>query len=490
MKHFSLILTVLIFLTLPTCSVWGQSFLGLDGGFEGAAIIDNTNTYTAAQTSKWTKSGTTITLANETNVVRSGANSLRISMTSTAVKRVYTPEYTIPLSTSKWYVQYYRRSVDTTNTLTQQPGILRDGSEQTNGSYSSVPAPDMWEKVTYAPTSTTAADTIAGVILTKAKGSGGEVYIDDFCIYAASTVDNVAPNSPTSPSISQTANIGELMVSWIDAPGGVDNGGYMVVRKIGNASSTTPHSNGIYAKGNTIAVGENVVYVGSSTSFIDTGLDPVSTYYYTVYTFDKAYNYSSGVSTSGDVPLPIQLASFSASSVLTGVTLNWTTATETNCYGFEVERRENAVLQWSKIGFVKGFGVSAIPQKYSCSDFNIVPGRYVYRLKEIDQDGTFRYYGNAEIQIGLLANTLTLSNYPNPFNPATTVVFSVPSDGHTTLKVFTMLGQEVATLFNGLAQSGRLNKVSFDGAQFSSGVYYCAIEYGGQRLIKRMLIVK
>jgi len=81
-------------------------------------------------------------------------------------------------------------------------------------------------------------------------------------------------------------------------------------------------------------------------------------------------------------------------------------------------------------------------------------------------------------------------NYPNPFNPATTIEFTVPVDGHAKLKVFNNLGQEVATLFNGDVQAGLVKTVSFNGARFTSGVYYYAIEHKGRILVKRMLLLK
>ncbi len=159
-----------------------------------------------------------------------------------------------------------------------------------------------------------------------------------------------------------------------------------------------------------------------------------------------------------EVPLPVQLTSFSASTVLMGALLNWRTVTETNCYGFEVERRavsgqQSVVNGWQKVGFVSGNGTSNAPHEYTFTDLNLVNGRYTYRLKQIDQDGSFQHYGNAEVEIGAAPNALTLCNYPNPFNPMTTVVFSIPRDGYATLKVFNILGQEVAKLFNGVAQA-------------------------------------
>jgi trimeric autotransporter adhesin len=307
MKHLPFTLMLMLLILLLNNMARGQSFLGPDGGFEGAAVIDNANTYTVPQFDKWTKTAASITMAKENVLVRSGAGSLKITMSSTTGRRIYTPEFAITASTSKWYVQYYRMSADTSHTQEQKAGNLRDGVEAMSNNYSFSSIPNSWEKVTYAPTSAAEADTVAGLIMTRAKGAGGDVYIDDFCIYASATVDNIVPDDPISPSASPTKNSGELMVAWTEATGGTDGGGYMAVRRIGSASTTAPNINGIYAVGNKINASEEVVYIGTAANFTDAGLDPSSTYYYTIYTYDKAYNYSAGAQTTGTIALPSEI---------------------------------------------------------------------------------------------------------------------------------------------------------------------------------------
>ncbi len=81
-------------------------------------------------------------------------------------------------------------------------------------------------------------------------------------------------------------------------------------------------------------------------------------------------------------------------------------------------------------------------------------------------------------------------NYPNPFNPATTLGFSVARNGYATLKVYNILGQQVATLFSGNAMVGKLYSVRFDAGAFSSGVYFGILESGGQREIHKMVLMK
>jgi len=194
-------------------------------------------------------------------------------------------------------------------------------------------------------------------------------------------------------------------------------------------------------------------------------------------------------------PLPVQLKSFSAATNRLSSELHWSTATETNNYGFEIERKavssQLSAISWQKVGFVAGAGTSTSPKEYSYVDASVSPGRYAYRLKQVDNGGTFSYSGSAEVEIGLAAKEFKLeSNYPNPFNPSTTIAFTLADDGKATLKVFNMLGQEVATLFDGEAQAGRIQQVKFDASRLPSGLYFAKLESGKQQMLRKMVLMK
>jgi len=196
------------------------------------------------------------------------------------------------------------------------------------------------------------------------------------------------------------------------------------------------------------------------------------------------------IAKSVNAVLPVEMVTFRATSNRLSAQLNWSTATEVNNFGFEIERSYRNT-EWTRVGFVPGAGTSNSLHNYSFVDENVQSGLYEYRIKQIDKDGAFKYSQTLQVEVGTVPKVLSLgSNYPNPFNPTTTIEFSVPSDGKATLKVYSILGQEVATLFDGNAIAGNLNKVTFDASRLSSGVYFSRLESGGKSLIKRMMLLK
>ncbi len=197
------------------------------------------------------------------------------------------------------------------------------------------------------------------------------------------------------------------------------------------------------------------------------------------------------VSISGGT-LPIQMASASSAVIRDNdVEVAWRTISETNNYGFEIQRRRGDVGEWGQIAFVEGHGTTLSPQSYSYVDRGLAFGKYYYRIKQIDLDGTSEIFPEMEVNVGLAPDKLVLAqNYPNPFNPSTLIDFAVPISGHASVKVYNVLGQEVATLFEGNAEAGRIYIARFDASRLSSGMYFYALRSAGKVETKRMLLLK
>lgn len=194
----------------------------------------------------------------------------------------------------------------------------------------------------------------------------------------------------------------------------------------------------------------------------------------------------------GDGALPIQMTS-SAANVLRGndVEVTWKTVSETNNYGFEIFRRRGSENEWTKIGFVAGHGTTLSPQSYSFIDRSLPFGKYSYQIKQIDLDGTSEIFPAIDVTVGVGSERPVLGqNFPNPFNPSTTIEFVVPVSGHTTMKVHNSLGQEVATLFDGNAEAGTITTARFDASNMPSGMYFYTLTYSGKSETKRMILMK
>ncbi len=206
--------------------------------------------------------------------------------------------------------------------------------------------------------------------------------------------------------------------------------------------------------------------------------------------------------------IPVELMSFTVSLTGNDVHLNWVTATELNNYGFGIFKtslgppftKEEKQAGWVKIGFVPGHGTTTEPQYYTFTDESLQQGRYQYRLKQIDYDGTFEYSNIVEVEVGLPNDFKLEQNYPNPFNPSTKIKFTIAKsplpggDGrgglqHVKLVVYDVLGNEVATLVNEEKPAGEY-EVEFNAKGLPSGIYFYRLIAGSYSSTKKMILLR
>ncbi|HQJ45082.1 MAG TPA: immune inhibitor A, partial [Ignavibacteriaceae bacterium] len=186
--------------------------------------------------------------------------------------------------------------------------------------------------------------------------------------------------------------------------------------------------------------------------------------------------------------IPVELISFTSSVINNTVTLNWITATELNNSGFEIQRSVNKD-EWASIGFVTGFGTSTDIHRYSFTDTSPLEGFSYYRLKQIDFDGTSEYSNIVEVTYGAVSDFALEQNYPNPFNPSTKINYSIKEKGNVELKIFDLLGSEIATLVNTEQNAGHY-EVYFDASGLSSGIYLYTIKSGSFVQARKMVLLK
>jgi hypothetical protein len=201
--------------------------------------------------------------------------------------------------------------------------------------------------------------------------------------------------------------------------------------------------------------------------------------------------------------VPVELVSFTSRLGKDGVHLNWITVTETNNYGFEIERTSSAIQasqkEWIKIGFINGSGSTTESKYYSFIDDVVLTGYYSYRLKQLDFDGSFEYSNIIELEVSIPDKFELSQNYPNPFNPSTTIGFTISpartklyAGGDlrfTILKVYDILGNEVATLVNEELPAGRYG-IDFDASELTSGIYFYHLRAGGFTEVKKMIVIR
>lgn len=229
-------------------------------------------------------------------------------------------------------------------------------------------------------------------------------------------------------------------------------------------------------------------------------------------------NYVLALARYNNPSLPVELTTFTASILrhaqygessakgTVSVELNWETATEVNNYGFEIEKHASSTLSmkddfipsgvegWEKIAFVQGHGNSNSPKFYSFLDNSISSGKYNYRLKQIDIDGSYEYSDIVEVDLGLPSEFELSQNYPNPFNPITTIKYSLPVIGTENVQsvqliVYDILGKKVVTLVNEQKASGNY-KVEFNASNLSSGLYFYTLKTEKFVETKKMLLMK
>jgi serine protease AprX len=187
------------------------------------------------------------------------------------------------------------------------------------------------------------------------------------------------------------------------------------------------------------------------------------------------------------VVVPVELTSFNAVYSDGKVNLVWITATETNNFGFEVERRDE-FSAYESIGFIDGNGTTTNRVTYNFSDQNLTNNKYYYRLKQIDFNGSFEYSNEVQVDINDLNDFQLYQNYPNPFNPSTKIKYLIPQNSFVKITLHDILGSEIKTLVNETVQPGTY-EITLSGSNLSSGMYFVRLSSENiQRTLKISLI--
>ena len=211
------------------------------------------------------------------------------------------------------------------------------------------------------------------------------------------------------------------------------------------------------------------------------------------------YDFSTFALTDDGSALPVTMESFDIAVSKRDAMVNWVTASEMNNKGFGVERRvktDAGYSSWKEIGFINGSGTSNERHAYTLKDSKLNAGAYQYRLRQVDFNNNVEYFNptsNTDVIIGKPGEFDVSQNYPNPSNPKSKIDFSMPFDGKVSIRVYDILGREVATLINEFKPAD-FYTVEFDGTNIASGTYFYRIvaEGDNQKFTKtlKMILVK
>lgn len=190
------------------------------------------------------------------------------------------------------------------------------------------------------------------------------------------------------------------------------------------------------------------------------------------------------------LPVPVELTAFTAEASVDGVILRWTTATELNNHGFEIEKSADGT-EFFTIAFVPGAGTTTETKNYSYTDEVGYKGgeTFYYRLKQVDLDGRIQYSNIAEVVFDVPKDFVLHQNYPNPFNPSTTIKFAVPKSSLVNIKVYDLTGQEVSVLVNEVKEAGTY-EIKFDARSLASGIYLYRMTAENFSSVRKLNILK
>ncbi len=197
-------------------------------------------------------------------------------------------------------------------------------------------------------------------------------------------------------------------------------------------------------------------------------------------------------------PLPVQLVSFVARLEAPVVRLEWTTLSEVNNFGFYIQRSEASAAAPTDIpgAFVAGNGTTSVPHAYSWSDPLPAHTLLLYRLRQVDLDGTEHFSPCSTVDASALGLPQTapwesgrLQVWPNPFNPSATVEYALPARWEVRLAIRDILGREVRTLVTGFQEAGP-HTVVLEGGALPTGTYFCTLNTPAGLLVRRVALIR
>lgn len=322
-------------------------------------------------------------------------------------------------------------------------------------------------------------------------GTDGSGVREGWAIDDIELVEVITPTTAVS-NVSVTSNDTSANVTFIAGNGQ----GRMVVARLSSTLAVAPTNNtlynasSVYGSTNTTGTGNFIVYMGNGTSVSVTGLTALTGYTFDVYEYNGKYMHNSfaGAISSNTTTTPVKLVSLKATRVNEDVLVSWTTASELNNRGFNVERSVDGNT-FELVGFVKGSGNSSVANNYRLEDANAFAKAQVnklyYRLKQMDKDGKF-VYSNVVTVTNTDVVKNTISAYPNPFNTDVTVSLNATKASTANITVFDFSGRNILSNNYQVAEGSNIISIN-EMSNLNTGIYFVKIAVDGQEVVIKMI---
>ncbi len=171
------------------------------------------------------------------------------------------------------------------------------------------------------------------------------------------------------------------------------------------------------------------------------------------------------------------------------VYLSWLIKNEDKASKLFVERMYSRDMKWNQIAEINSVNRSL----NNYEDKKLEAGFYSYRIKIVDNEGNTNFSKEVHTEIDMADSYELSQNYPNPFNPSTTITYTLPEKSFVTLKIFNVLGNEIATLINEEKSAG-VYRIKFDVTELkneiSNGTYFYRLKVGEFTKTKKMIYMK
>lgn len=195
-----------------------------------------------------------------------------------------------------------------------------------------------------------------------------------------------------------------------------------------------------------------------------------------------------GADENTEMTLPVELVGFEQIRTGKTVVVKWKTITETDNAGFYVETEGKMDREWKNGCFVAGAGTSTKTHAYQFELKN-KSGGFKVRLRQVDANGNESYSGVLVVESEVPTEFSVSNAYPNPFNPATSLMVLMPAKGILNIQVIDLLGRVIQQIKTAELQAGE-HAVNLDFSGSSSGVYFIKMQFGNQTMVKKVQLVR